>query len=111
MENISPAKNYERQAWLILFIIWTIHLVLSARDFLPALQDICLGCLPGGLTPIQVSTGMTWSQLLASDPKLATYLSSVLIDDGISGVGLAVFGMIVSFTSYRKGKKWAWYLS
>ncbi len=111
MEAIRPARAYERHAWLILVLIWTIHLVLSARDFLPTLQDACLGCLPGGLTPIQASTGMTWTQLLASDPKLATYLASVLVDDEISGVGLAVFGMIVSFTSYRKGAKWAWYLS
>ena len=47
---------------------------------------------------------------MASDPKFATYLTTILVDDGISGVGLAVFGMTVSFTSYRKGVKWylAW---
>ena len=111
METIEPARGYARHAWLILFFLWTLHLVLSARDFILALQDVCAGCLPGALTPIQTSTGVTWSQLLASNPKFATYLASVLVDDGISGVGLAVFGMIVSFTSYRKGAKWAWYLS
>ena len=111
MVDIGPPRAYERYGWLILFLLWTLHLVLSARDFLPALQDVCVGCLPGALTPIQASTGVTWTQLLASDPRFATYLASVLVDDGISGVGLAVFGMIVSFTSYRKGEKWAWYLS
>ncbi len=111
METIGPPRAYERHAWLILFLLWTLHLVLSARDFIPALQDVRVGCLPGALTPIQASTGVTWSKLLASDPKFATYLASVLVDDGISGVGFAVFGMIVSFTSYRKGAKWAWYLS
>ena len=109
--NYRTSEGYERHAWLILFLLWTLHLVLSARDFIPALQDVCLGCLPGALTPIQASTGMTWTQLLASDPRFATYLASVLVDDRISGVGLAVFGMIVSFTSYRKGVKLAWYLS
>ncbi len=109
--EFRPAKAYEKHAWLILFLIWAIHLVLSARDFVPSLQDVCLGCPPGALTTIQASTGMTWSQLLASDPKFATYLTTILVDDGISGVGLAVFGMTVSFTSYRKGAKWAWYLA
>jgi hypothetical protein len=111
MEKIRTAKAYERRAWLILFVIWALHLVLSARDFFPALQDVCFGCLPGGQTPVQTATGITWSQLLVLDPKFASYLASVLVDDGISGVGLAIFGMIVSFTSYRKGEKWAWYLS
>ena len=48
---------------------------------------------------------------MSSDPKFARFLGSTLIDDGISGVGLAVFGMIVSMTSYRNGEKWAWYVS
>ena len=54
---------------------------------------------------------MTWSQLVSSNPKLASFLASTLVDDGISGIGLAVFGMVVSLTGYRKGEKWAWYIS
>lgn len=104
-------ESWARHAWLILLFIWAVHLVLSARDFLPYLQDVCIGCLPGGQTPILTSTGLTWSQLATSNPRFATFLASTLFDDGISGVGLAVFGMIVSYTSYRKGQKWAWYLS
>jgi hypothetical protein len=111
MKAVEPLRAYERYAWLILFLMWTLHLVLSGRDFIPGLQDVCLGCLPGAPTAIQASTGATWSQLLVSDPKLARFLGSILVDDGISGVGVAVFGMVVSFTSYRKGEKWAWYLS
>ncbi len=111
MKAIEPLRAYERFAWMILFLMWTLHLVLSGRDFIPGLQDVCIGCLPGGLTPIQASTGVSWSQVLVSDPKVARYLASILVDDGISGVGVAVFGMVVSFTSYRKGEKWAWYLS
>lgn len=109
--NNSVLLRYGRHAWLILFVIWAIHLVLSARDFVPALQDVCIGCLPGGQTPILATTGLSWSQLLSSDPRVATYLASVLVDDGISGVSLGIFGMVVSYTSYRRGEKWAWYLS
>ena len=54
---------------------------------------------------------MSWSQLASTNPNLATFLASVLVDDGISGVGLAIFGMIVSLTSFRRGEKWAWYVS
>jgi len=48
---------------------------------------------------------------VSSNPRVASFLGSTLVDDGISGVGLAVFGMVVSVTSYRKGEKWAWYVS
>jgi hypothetical protein len=98
-----------RYGWILLFLFWALHLALSARDFFPSLQDVCL-CLPGGLTPIQSSTGMTWAQLTSSNPRYASFLASTLVEDGISGVGLALFGMIVSATSYRRGEKWAWYV-
>jgi hypothetical protein len=111
MGDNTSLKGSGRYAWLIIFLIWTVHLVLSARDFIPALQDLCIGCLPGGITPIQASTGLTWSQLLSSEPRFANYLASVLADDGISGVGLAILGMAVAYTGYRKGEKWAWYIS
>ncbi len=111
MDNNRSLRGYGGYAWLIIFLIWMVHLVLSARDFIPGLQDLCVGCLPGGLTPIQASTGLTWSQLMSSDPRFANYLASVLADDGISGVGLAIFGMVVAYTGYRRGEKWAWYIS
>ncbi len=111
MSSVQSVKGYEKHAWLILFVIWAIHLALSARDFIPSLQDFCLACLPGAQTAIHASTGLTWSQLASSDSRVASFLASTLVDDGISGVGFAIFGMVVSMTSYKKGEKWAWYAS
>lgn len=111
MANTRVIKSYQKYAWILLFAFWTLHLVLSARDFFPSLQDLCLACAPGGMTAIQSSTGMTWSQLSATNPRFASFLASTLVDDGISGVGLAIFGMIVSLTGFRRGEKWAWYVS
>ena len=111
MVNPNAPKAYEKYAWTLLFAFWALHLVLSVRDFFSSLQDFCIGCLPGAQTAIQYSTGMSWSQLASTNPKLASFLTSVLVDDGISGVGLAIFGMIVSLTSFRRGEKWAWYVS
>ncbi len=111
MASVNVPRTYEKYAWTLLFAFWALHLVLSVRDFFPSLQDFCMGCLPGAQTAIQSSTGMSWSQLASTNPKLAGFLTSVLVDDGISGVGLAIFGMIVSLTSFRRGEKWAWYVS
>lgn len=111
MVSVKPSKAYEKYAWTLLFAFWALHLILSTRDFFPSLQDYCIGCLPGAQTAIQSSTGMTWSLLASSDPRIASFLASTLVDDGISGVGLAIFGMAVSLTSFRRGEKWAWYTS
>src|SRR2546425_11300326 len=111
MANARASRSYARYAWTLLFAFWALHLVLSVRDFFPSLQDLCLACVPGAQTAIQSSTGMTWSQLTSTNARFASFLASTLVDDGISGVGLAVFGMVVSLTSFRKGEKWAWYLS
>ena len=111
MSNVRAARAYEKYAWTLLFAFWALHLVLSARDFFPSLQDFCIACPPGAQTAIQSSTGMTWNQLASANPKFASFLASTLVDDGISGVGLAVFGMVVSWTSFRRGEKWAWYVS
>ncbi len=111
MTAVTLIKGYGNYGWAILFVFWALHLVLSARDFLPNLQDVCLACASGAQTPIQAVTGITWGRLVSSNPKFASFLASTLVDDGISGVGLAVFGMVVSLTGYRKGEKWAWYVS
>lgn len=111
MANARAIKTYEKYAWILLFAFWALHLVLSVRDFFPTLQDLCTACVPGGQTAIESSTGMTWTRLSSSNPRFANFLASTLIDDGISGVGLAIFGMIVSLTSFRRGEKWAWYVS
>src|SRR5690242_15780870 len=105
MASVKPSKTYERYAWTLLFAFWALHLILSLRDFFPSLQDYCLGCLPGAQTAIQSATGMTWSMLASSDPRFASFLASTLVDDGISGVGLAIFGMAVSLTSFRRGER------
>jgi len=111
MAKDKAPKSYEKYAWTLLFAFWALYLLLSVRDFFPSLQDFCIGCLPGAKTAIQSSTGMSWSQLASTNPKLATFLATVLVDDGISRVGLAIFGMIVSLTGFRRGEKWAWYVS
>src|SRR2546428_13157813 len=107
MVAVGSIKGYEKYGWAILFVFWALHLVLSARDFLPSLQDLCIACLPGAQTPVQAVTAPTWSQLVSSKPKFANFLGAPLADDGISGVGLPVFGCVVSVPATGQGAKWA----
>jgi hypothetical protein len=51
---------------------------------------------------------MTWNQLVAALPGISRFLGATLVDDGISGAGFAILGMIISLTAFRKGEKWSW---
>jgi hypothetical protein len=101
-------KSYEKHAWAIIFSVWMIHLALAIRNFFPPWQDICLGCAPGAISPLEAATGMTWNQLVVSLPGVSHFLATTLVDDGISGAGFAILGMIISLTAFRRGEKWSW---
>jgi hypothetical protein len=83
----SSRKIYQEYAWVVLFALWGLHFALSATNFFPR----------GNPFP--------------TDPAAASLLSHASVNVGVSGLILAVFGMVVSTTAYRKGERWAWYLS
>jgi hypothetical protein len=109
MYSVRSTKNYEKHAWAIIFSVWGIHLALAIRNFVPPWQDICLGCAPGAISPLEAATGMVWNQLVLSSLGVSRFLGTTLVDDGISGAGFAILGMIISLTSFRRGEKWSWF--
>jgi hypothetical protein len=102
-------RSYEKHAWAIIFSVWAIHLPLAIRNFVPPWQDICLGCAPNTASPLEVAIGMTWNQLVVALPGVSHFLGATLIDDGISGAGFAILGMIISLTAFKRGEKWSWF--
>lgn len=83
----ESTKVYQEYAWVVLFALWALHFALSMRIFLQG------------------------SMIVLPDPTFTNLLSHTRIDVGVSGVSLAVFGMVISATGYRKGERWSWYLS
>ena len=94
-------RAYERYAWMLLFVegifglVFALYFIFISRDPDPAVT--------------MNKIGKTWDELIASDPRVADYLSYLLRFVGLSLVGISIFGMSVSATAYRRGEKWAWY--
>ncbi len=99
----SNEKFYVRYGWLILAI--SALLGLGAGIYLalfPAPVD-----LPGVVN----LTGQSWNDLVAHSPeavKLTRYFISLfwIADATVYGMSL-----VIAVTLYRKGERWAWYVS
>ena len=64
-----------------------------------AVEDSLLGAI-----------GLSWSQLLVSDPGLAAYVGDIL---AMLGVFITAFGVMiaaVAVSGYRQMRPWAWYV-
>lgn len=96
-----PERAYERYAWVVFFFFPIFFILESVRGL--------LFVVPPDETNLQSITGMSWSQLAASNPRLAEYIGFASV--GTYGVQLAFATIImaIAITSYRKGERWAWY--
>jgi hypothetical protein len=98
-------RSYEKHAWILLFAIGIIGLIAS-------LSAIVIASVPAAADPATLlkDTGMTWDQLVASNPGVAKFISGILrAEVGYFGLGLSILIVITSATTYRKGVKSAWY--
>ena len=103
MASPRVEKFYERNAWILFFVLGIVSIAFS-------LLFILLGGSLLDLLEIRGVTGMTWDQLVASSPKLANEISLVArAGYGFSNLIGAVLLTAVSWKSYRTGERWAWY--
>ncbi len=58
---------------------------------------------------VQRSIGMSWTELLTAQPRIAGFISHLSTSAGIMGALGGVSIIAISFRSYRRGDKWAWY--
>ncbi len=86
MQSTVTAKGYEKNAWILVAILGLAGIAFS----LPLILGIQIDVSLPALTSTQ------------------TYLARVA---GMSLLGFAFFGLIIAYTAFRKGEKWAWYLT
>ena len=97
--NASQERFYERHAWKVLFALGII-MALSALFILFAGID---------KAEFKDSTDMVWGDLTTSNPEVADYILRLLRLIGAGFLGFALFGAVVTWASYRKDERWAWY--
>ena len=97
--DVSQAKAYQRYAWIVLFLIG-ILLVVSGLYVTVAGTDEA---------EFENSTGLAWSELSATYPEVAEYITRLIKFLGYGFLGFAVFSVAVVWVGYRRAERWAWY--
>ncbi len=99
-------KVYERYAWIALFALGVLMLVLGFAGILAGWKSIS----PDAVAPVKEISGMTWDEIQTTSPSGAKYITAMMGGLGYLAVGFGVFVMAVSARPYRKGYRWAWYV-
>ena len=91
-------KIYEKYAWILLLIVGIVGFMVGSQEM-----------IFGEFVDPQVAeslTGKTWEEM-ASDP----FIKFVTRAHGLAFLELSVLILGIAGFGYRKGEKWAWYVS
>lgn len=88
--------------------IWLGFLVLGGMNLADGLLMTFLGAQAVQASILE-QAGVTWSDLLSSNPALAHYVNTLVMVIGLMFTGFALFIVVVSLTGYRRAHRWAWY--
>ncbi len=97
---LRKERAYEKYAWVIFFALGIVFLVQAMYTI--ALRRPLDAFVQGGI-------GMTWSELVTAQPRIAGWISELTTYGGIIAAVAGVSIISISFRSYRRGEKWAWY--
>lgn len=96
-------RDYERHAWILLFLsgipllfVGVVHLV-SDRP------------VAAGLDFVGGNTGVSWEELVAGNPAMAIAILGFMKVMAVFAMGFSLLFLSMVATSYRRGKRWAWY--
>ena len=98
--TLTGAKAIPKYAWIILF---AFGLLLSLSGLFIFFSGV-------DTAEFQlISTGIAWHDFVSNQPEAAGYLERITRLLGIGFFGFALLGVIVTYASFRKGERWAWF--
>lgn len=100
--GIYPEQGYEKYAWVLLLAVG----IAGAIGIYPFL----LGIEPSPQY-FKSMTGNSWDSFIGSGEGMVPYVQESLRLTGVLFLGMCIFLMAISATSFRKGERWAWYVS
>ncbi len=100
MQSTTTLKGYEKNAWTLLVALGVVAIILSFFLFAGISFDDALFNNQFGQSPSSFATSNPtfWSGLQYQYYQVAAAL-----------LGFAVLGIVLAYTAFRKGEKWAWY--
>lgn len=80
--------------------------LLAVATGLGALSALYVALAPAGdQTPL---ADRSWSEVVASDPEVASIVSRLLVVLGLLGVGFGALALLAVLGPYRRADRWAW---
>jgi len=89
----------------------TILNVASVLLFIVAIFGVVFGLMLLVLAPLEAEVGVTESQVRAFNPDLMDKITLIHRSEGLYMLSLSLALCFVSLVPFRKGEKWAWYLT
>ncbi len=99
-------KAYEKYAWIIPFAMGIALLLAGIAAFIAPRIIIDV---PG--SAVESLTGTTFAQIATSNPGVVNYIYYLIRTFAYFEAGLFAFLSVLSATAYRRGERWAWYLT
>ena len=106
MGGFRKEKAYEKYAWLIPFAMGITLLIAVIAVFIAPRTII-----ESSGSAFESLTGTTFAQMLASSPGVASYIYYLIRTFAFFEAGFLAFLTVLSATAYRRGERWAWYLT
>ena len=100
-------KTYEKYAWIILLAIAIVGFIAS---FIDVFVGVGTGAFPDAQT-LRNLTGLTWDQIVTGNPAMTNIIRELERELASAELGFSVFGIAIFLKPYRRGEKWAWYVS
>lgn len=96
-------------AWILILIVDVAYIAWGGAA--AALPDHLLG--PGGKAILPAGyegySGGSWSQVAATSPLIAGYMTVLWRMYGIYCVLFGLMGSVITVTAFRRGERWAWW--
>ena len=102
MSDSKAEKSYHKHAWIIIFVFGLLWVVASPNQ---------LSGGPPNPPSSEVTTGLTLDQLASKVPGIMNYIAGIDRQMGNFMLTMGVLIMGIAAVPYRKGERWAWYIS
>ncbi len=96
-----PVKGYEKNAWMLITLLGLLGIVFAF---------VLISETPLDPTQLQKQLGQSVNSFQASNPSAWSTIQYYDRDSGAALMGFSILGVGISYTAFRKGEKWAWYV-
>jgi len=95
-------KAYVKHAWIIIFVFGVLVVIAAPINLLGT---------PPNPPSLESTTGLSLNEIAARVPGIGGYISGISRQLGKFMLAMGVLIMGIAAGPYRKGEKWAWYIS